>query len=143
MKKVMLYKDEVSGKIFKSKLDAIKSEKRSAGIKKLFSFWKESPRMCSDECYQRTGNEVEKLRSAILVAIKIYEPAIEAEFPGGVTINRIVRGGIIGRYLCDLHSDINKYYIIFSNICCLCFREWGQQYDAMYCSHSVKACNVE
>ena len=43
MKTINKYVDEISGKEFAKIEDAIASEKKNGGIKKLFAFWKEVP----------------------------------------------------------------------------------------------------
>ena len=63
MKKINKYVDELSGREYSSKADAIKNENKNKGIKQLFAFWKYPKddgtcRFANGEwCYQRTEGE--------------------------------------------------------------------------------------
>lgn len=146
MKTIKKYVDEISGKEFNKKEDAIKSEKKSIGIKDLFSFWKEHPDdgTCRFEnggwCYQRTENEYFKLKDSIIKAVKTYEPWIAKEYKknGGLKREHVHESYVLGRYLYDSDSGIYRWYGLLSNICPTCYRQWGQQYYANNCSHSVE-----
>ena len=141
MKAIEKYEDEISGKVFDTAEKAIVSEKENGGINKLFSFWKRRPedKHCKfvngDGCYQRTEGDVLQFKEALLKALKDYEPWITKQYDsdGGLRIEHLGGGFIIGRYLCDGNSELYHYYCLLSCICPKCFREWGQQYYANNC----------
>ncbi|MCK5016323.1 MAG: hypothetical protein KAS32_04550 [Candidatus Peribacteraceae bacterium] len=142
MKTIEKYVDEISGREFKTVEEAIKSEKKNGGIKKLFSFWVPAPKdeHCSFAnggwCYQRADHEVLKLTDALLKAIKDYEPWIAGQYEsdGGIQRDHLGPGYIIGRYLQDGGSELYSKYCILSEICPKCFRQWGQLYHASHCT---------
>ncbi|MBU2052549.1 hypothetical protein KKH13_05070 [Patescibacteria group bacterium] len=146
MKIIEKYVDEISGKEFSRESDAIKSEKKNGGIKKLFSFWKYPPKdgTCKFAnggwCYQRTDVEFIRLVDSLIKAVKDYEPWIAKQYEknGGLQREHIGSGYMIGRYLDDGHSELYSWYGLISNICPKCFREWGQPYYANNCSHLEK-----
>jgi hypothetical protein len=146
MKVINKFVDEISGREFAKREDAIKSEKKNAGIKKLFSFWKYPPKGkgCRFEngewCYQRTYVDYLRLVDSIVKAVKDYEPWIAKQYEshGGIQRKHIGGGFMIGRYLDDGRSELYSWYRIISNICPKCFREWGQPYYANHCSCSMK-----
>lgn len=147
MKTINKYVDEISGREFATAEEAIKSEKKNGGIKKLFSFWRELP---EDEhckfanggwCYQRSEEDVTRFKAALLKAIKGYEPWITSQYEsdGGLRMDHLGGGYIIGRYLQDGHSELYGKYCILSDICPKCFRQWGQPYHANNCTCQEKA----
>ena len=95
------YLDEISKREFKTEKEAIASEIKNGGIKKLFSFWKAEPK--DDTCsfanggwaYQRKESDYVLLREAILKGIKEYEPWIAKQYAehGGLKIDHIKGGG--------------------------------------------------
>lgn len=145
MKEIQKYKDEISGKVFDTAQEAIESEKKNGGIKKLFSFWAELPEddCCKFAnggwCYQRTEEEVLRYKEALLKALKDYEPWITSQYDedGGLQLVHLGAGYIIGRYLSDGNKELYSLYCTLSNICPKCFREWGQGCYAKNCT-----CNV-
>ena len=147
MKKIEMYKDEVSGLVFSTKEQATDSEKRKGGILELFSFWNyhKDDGPCKFKnggwCYQRTKEEYNKLIDTLIKAVKIYEPWVYKQYKksGGLQKKHLGSGYMIGRYLDDGHSELYKYYGLLSNICSVCFREWGQPYYANHCSHLAKS----
>lgn len=147
MKTINKYVDEISGREFKTREEAAKSEKKNGGIKKLFSFWKDHPEDKHCEfangkwCYQRTDVDYLRLKDALVKAVIDYEPWIAEQYEehGGLKREHIGAGYMIGRYLCDGGSELYKQYGIISNICPKCFREWGQQYYASHCECNAKA----
>jgi hypothetical protein len=146
MKKLEIYVDEISNRRFDKIEDAIKSEKKNGGIKKLFSFWKYPPKDigCSfangSWCYKRTDVEYLRFMDALLKAITDYEPWIAKQYKeaGGLTREHMGSGYMIGRYLSDGNSELYDKYLTLSNICSKCFREWGQPYYANKCTHDFK-----
>ncbi len=146
MKTIEKYVDELSGREFKTQKEAIKSELKNGGIKKLFSFWKYplKDKGCEFEnggwCYQRKDHEYLKFVDSLIKAIKDYEPWIAKQYKehGGLKREHIGSGYMIGRYLGDGSSELYKQYGTISNICPKCFREWGQPYYANNCKHNVK-----
>lgn len=146
MKMIEKYVDEISGRIFSKRKDAIKSEKKNGGIKKLFEFWKHHPEDPNCDfangkwCYQRTDVEYLRLIDSFVKGIKDYEPWIAEKYEGLGGLQRVhIKGGyIIGRYLDDGMSEMDVWYRVIANICPQCFREWGQQYHANHCSHIRK-----
>jgi len=147
MKRVNKYLDEISGREFKTQEEAIKSEKKHGGIKKLFSFWKEPKDNTCDFangkwCYQRTEAEYHQLIEALVKGVKKYEPWIAKHYEkdGGLSKKHIGGGYIIGRFLNDGNSELYHHYGILSNICPKCFREYGQMFWAIncFCNGTVK-----
>jgi hypothetical protein len=144
-KTVVRYINSVTGDEFKTEKAALKSENRSKGIRSLFKFFIPTPKDKSCKfanggwCYQRTKEDFIKFREALVIAIKKYHKWIASQYneDGGFNINHIGASFIIGRYLSDSNSEIYKYYCTFSNICPVCFREWGQQYHATHCDHTA------
>ena len=142
MKTINKYVDEISGKEFAKIEDAIASEKKNGGIKKLFAFWKEVPEDKHCEfangrwCYQRTGGEYLLFIEAFIKAVKDYEPWIAGQYKseGGFKKEHVGSGYMIGRYLGDGNSELCRQYHIISNICPKCFRQWGQPYHAAHCN---------
>ena len=143
MKIINKYIDEISGREFKTQDEAIKSEKKNGGIKRLFSFWKYPKddgtcRFANGEwCYRRTEGEYKMFQEALIKAINDYEPWIAKQYEkhGGLRKEYVKGGTMIGRYLDDGNSELYSYYHILSNICSVCFREWGQPYYANHCNH--------
>lgn len=146
MKIIQKYIDEISGKEFATHEEAAKSEKKNGGIKKLFSFWEKVPKdnYCrftnGGWCYQRTEKSYYKLVGKLVGGVRDYEPYIAKQYEseGGLQQHHMQGGFLIGRYLCDGNSELNQYYLILSNICCKCFREWGQPYYAMRCECTTR-----
>ena len=144
MKTIQKYIDELSGREFANREDAIKSEKKNGGVKKLFSFWKLPKKDKGSEfanghwCYQRTDVEYLRLQDALIKAVKDYEPYIAKHYEdeGGLQRKHLGSGYIIGRFLCDNDSELYGWYGLLSNICSRCFREWGQPYYANHCTHT-------
>lgn len=126
---------------------AIESEKKNGGIKKLFSFWvrPKKDKTCNFTngkwCYQRKDHEYLKLVDALIKGVNEYEPWIASQYEkhGGLKREYIGGGYMIGRYLDDGHSELNEWYHIISNICPKCFREWGQPYYANNCNHNTRS----
>ena len=145
MKIISKYIDEISGREFKTQAEAIKSEKKNGGVKKLFAFWKYPKddgtcRFANGEwCYQRTKGEYHLLQENLIKAINDYEPWIAKQYKeyGGLKKEYIKGGHMIGRYLDDGNSELYEQYRVLSNICPVCFREWGQPYFANNCKHNV------
>lgn len=146
MKVVERYIDEISGREFKKREDAIKSEKKNGGIKKLFSFWRKHKddgncRFANGEwCYQRSDVDYLRFVDALIKAVNDYEPWIAEKYEeyGGLKREHIGGGYIIGRFLDDGSSELYDYYCLVSNICKVCYREWGQPYYANNCNHNAK-----
>ena len=146
MKTINKYVDEISGREFAKIEDAIASEKKNGGIKKLFGFWKEVPK--DKNCcfanggwwYQRTEAEYLMYIEALIKAIKEYEPWIASQYEsdGGLQKGHIGSGYLIGRYLNDNNSELYRQYNIMSDVCPKCFRQWGQPYHANHCDCSVE-----
>ncbi len=151
MKTINKYVDEISGKEFAIKEDAIASEKKNGGIAKLFAFWKYHPKDENCEfanggwCCQRTNQEYLKFVDALIKATIDYEPWIAEQYDsdGGLQRKHIGSGYLIGRYLCDGDSELYSKYNIMSNICPKCFREWGQPYYATNCTCDSKPRTLE
>jgi len=147
MKKINKYVDELSGREYSSKADVIKSENKNKGIKQLFAFWKYPKddgtcRFANGEwCYQRTEGEYHRFQEALIEAINTYEPWIAEQYKkhGGLKKEYVKGGTMIGRYLDDGDSELYHQYGTLSNICPVCFREWGQPYYANNCKHTVKS----
>ncbi len=146
MREIIIYQDEISSRMFDKQEDAINSEKKNGGIKRMFDFWKYPPKDtgCSfangEWCYQRTDYEYLKFMDALIEAVKQYEPWIYSQYKehGGLKREHVGSGYMIGRYLDDGNSELYSQYSVLSNICPVCFREWGQPYYANHCTHDVK-----
>lgn len=145
MKVVERYVDETSGREFKTKKEALDSENKSNGIKKLFSFWDyEKDEHCEFAnggwSRQRTKEEYERLQDALVEGVKKYEPWINEHYAkhGGINREYMGVGYIIGRFLSDGRSDLYRFYCLLPNICSKCYREWGQPYYANHCDHRDK-----
>jgi hypothetical protein len=146
MKTMEIYVDEISKRRFDKIEDAIKSEKKNGGIKKLFSFWKYPPKDKNCDfangswCYQRTKAQFKMFRENLIEAINQYEPWIAKQYKehGGLQSEHMGSGFMIGRYLSDGNSELYSQYLTLSNICPVCFREWGQPYYANNCKHNFK-----
>ncbi len=142
MKVVNKYVDEISRREFAKREDAIKSEKKNGGIKRLFAFWQYPPKdkHCKFAnggwCYQRTDVDVLRFTDALVTAIKDYEPWIAEQYEtnGGLQRKHVGTGYIIGRYLSDGNSELYSQYCTLACICPKCYREWGQQYYATHCT---------
>ena len=146
MKTLEIYVDEISNRRFDKIEDAIASEKKNGGIKRMFSFWKYAPKDKSCDfangrwCYQRSEGEYLLFKDNLIDAIKQYEPWIAKQYKevGGLSREHLGSGYIIGRYLSDGDSELYNQYLTLSNICPKCFREWGQPYYANHCNHDCK-----
>lgn len=146
MKTVERFVDEISQREFKTVEEAIASEKRHGGIKKLFGFWKEHKlSLNNDECVSRTQIDYLRLQEALVKGVREYEPWIAKQYEkhneGGITAGHMVGGYIIGRYLSDGNSDLYHWYGILSCICQKCYREFNQPYCANHCTHSIEPVN--
>lgn len=145
MKTISKYVDEISGKEFPTETDALKSEKKNGGIKRIFSFWKPHPKEEGCDftnggwCYQRKESEFQNLVSAIILAVERYEPYIKKSYEkhGGLKREYVKGGTILGRYLSDGESEIYSWFLIMSEICPECFRQWGQPHYAINCKHKA------
>jgi hypothetical protein len=146
MKEQTIYIDELSGRRFDKQEDAIKSEKKNGGIKKMFSFWKYRPKTkgCDFEnggwCYQRSEGQYLMFMDTLIKAVNEYEPWIAKQYKehGGLKREHMNGGYMIGRYLSDGGSELCDQLSVLSRICPKCFREWGQPYYAINCTHDVK-----
>lgn len=145
MKTINKYQDEISKRIFDTPEEAIASEEKNRGIEHLFSFWIEAPRDDNCKfanggyCYQRTAEDINNFKIALLLAIKTYEPWIASQYEtdGGIQEDHLGSGYIIGRYLNDGNSELYSHYGILSCICSKCYRQWGQPYHANHCRCSA------
>jgi len=143
VKVVEYFLDEISNKTFKTKEEAIKSEKKNGGIKKLFGFWKKAGDFNCDNsrCFQRSDVDYLRLQDALVKAVTEYEPWIAKHYEkhGGISREHMQSGFIIGRFLDDGGSELYHWYCILSNVCKTCFREFNQPYGANHCTHTNKA----
>jgi hypothetical protein len=143
VKTVERFVDEISGKDFKTQKEAISSEIRHGGIKKLFDFWKPAGdfKCDNDRCFQRSDVDYLRLQDALVKAVVHYEPWIDKHYKkeGGMSRKYMQGGFIIGRFLSDGNSDLYKWYCVLSNICTKCFREFNQPYGANHCTHNNEA----
>lgn len=141
MKVIDRFLDEISGREFKTREEAIKSEKKNGGIKKLFSFWKPHGDFNCDNsrCFQRTDTDYLRLQDALVKAVIDYEPWIAKHYEkdGGLQRKHMVGGYIIGRFLSDGGSELYEWYCYLSNTCPTCYREFNQPYGANHCSHTI------
>jgi len=147
MKPVIIYKDEVSGKTFGTIWEAEKSERKSKHLKKLFAFVKlEKDPGCKFAnggwAVQRTAEYHAQFKAALVLAIQKYEPKIVKEFKekGYKLEDVIFASGWLGRYLSDSDSDIYGHLCDYGRICPKCYREWGQMYYTINCTHTNKTC---
>jgi len=142
MKIIEKFVDELSGREFKTREEAIKSEKKNGGIKKLFVFWNDKVDFDCDnsKCFQRKESDYIRLQEALVKAVNEYEPWIAEHYKkdGGFQKKHCGSGYIIGRFLSDGNSELYHWYCILSNTCSTCFREFNQPYGANHCTHSNK-----
>lgn len=136
MKTVTRYVNEVTGEEFNSKNEASKAEKKSLAINKMFEFVPVvKDRGCDfangGYCITRSKAYYERLRTTIGKAVKRYERGIHKDLKKNKEY--VFPFNILGRYLNDYGSDIDKWYTIFQDICPKCYREWGQGYYALNC----------
>lgn len=143
MKTIHKFKDEVSGREFDTPLEALVSEKKSRDIKKAFVFYDSIEDVdCvfanGGWCVQRTEEFYNRLVDTLIEMVLKYEPWIAEQMfihASGMSRATISGRSIIGRYLYDGESDLYHWYCIQSNICPICFREYGQTYYASHCTH--------
>jgi hypothetical protein len=140
------FKDEVSGKLFDKIEDAEASEARSTEIRDAFSFYDPIEdvkcRFANGKwCVQRTEEFYNRLLDTLVEMVEKYEPWTAKSFrESGNTLSRdVVKGySFLGRYLDGGHSDLYHWWGIQGNICPVCFREYGQMYYALHCTHDDK-----
>lgn len=149
MKKVPMFQNEVTGKLFDSKNKAISSEKKSKGIKELFSWVpdfegltrKKTDGSCDFTngywCAQWSEAEYERLVTSIIQAVLLYEPWITEQYVkhGGLKAEYVRGATMLGRYLCDNGSEISSWYELQMRICRRCYRVYGQPYYANNCAY--------
>lgn len=149
MKTIQKFIDEVTRDEYDTEAAALRAEKKSRAIEKLFSFVDLSAgkkdKGCDfgngGYCVQRTKEYYDRFRATIVAAVKKHERWIDKSYkehkdcPNGLTIEIAHPFGILGRYLCDGGSHINHYFCKYQNICPKCYREWGQGYYAIHCPH--------
>lgn len=146
MIKIQIFINEYTKEEFKSEPACLKAERKSRGITKLFSFWKEAVDEESCDfgngkyCYQRTKKEYYEFISAFFFAMKKYEKWICSQYTekGGLKKEYINGQSFVGRYLNDNNSELYDYWCILGRICPICFREYGQMYHATHCEHNDK-----
>lgn len=143
MKAVHKYMDELSGREFDTPIKALMSEKRSKDIRDTFAFYDPVKDVGCEFanggwCVQRTEEFYNKLVDALIEMVLKYEPWVaEQMFINASGISRATVSGqsILGRYLDDGKSDLYHWYHVQSNICPVCFKEYGQTYYALHCTH--------
>lgn len=148
MKTKTVYVDEVTGNSFDSQPEAEKSENRAKDLAAMFKFMELPPKEARDKgctfsnggyCLQHDKAFYEKIRTTIIAALRKYEPGLVKEFAkhGGIE-NCIFPWGLLGRYLDDMNSPVRPYLNRMGNICPECYREWGQGYYRLHCTHTDK-----
>jgi len=140
MIEISKFKDEISGRCFDSKLEAIESEKKYKDIREAFAFYDEAE---TDSCafangeysVQRNEEFYDKLIDGIINMVNKYEPWILKSYKNGITKEYVKGYSVLGRFLDDSNSPLYKWWSIQANICTICFKEWGQLYYTNHCSH--------
>jgi hypothetical protein len=149
MKTKAIYIDEVSKKTFDSKTAALKSERASKAIKKMFSWIvdaEKATQLPSEKgdsckfsnggwCVQRDAAFVQNLKLCLLRAVKEHEPWIAEQFKkdGGLKLEYITGLSGLSRYLDDGRSFLCYWDGLLTCICPKCYREYGQPYYALNC----------
>jgi len=148
MKTITKYVNEHTGDEYTSAKECELSEKQSMTAKEMFSFVKivkdSGCKFANGEyCIQRSSEYYNQLRDTIVLGIKKFDPRIARKFTeknkDGLEVAVNFPFGIICRYLGDGASIVQDYFLIYQNICPKCYREWGQGYFALHCTHTDKA----
>lgn len=138
MKPIEKYVDEISGKEFDIKEEAISSENRAKDIKEHFAFYGKIDNSCDfangKYYYQRTREIYYRLIDTLIEMVKKYEPWIAKQFGENLTREYIKGYSMIGRFLDDGNSDLYRWWGTQGNICPKCFREYGQMFWALHCN---------
>ena len=145
VQKIVEYRCEIDGRIFKTEEEAITHEEMMKDIKNTFSFYKEDN---DDGCrfsngryaIQRDEETYNKLLDSIIAMINKYEKwVLKYCYEDGITLQREhIKGySYLGRFLDDGHSPLYYWWGIQANICPVCFREYGQIYYASNCTHDI------
>lgn len=147
MKSITMYKDEVSGNVFKTKKEAIASEKKHKGIKDIFKWVPDTAKLTTKKgesscdfangywCVQWNKAMYDRLIGSIIKAMPLYEPLILKDYTKGKKLlpQDVSGGSWLGRYLSDVGSPLYDWWTRQYCICTKCYREYGQPYYAINC----------
>ncbi len=151
MKTITKYIDEVSGREFTDKKQALKSEAKHKTIKSMFSWVKDAKEHTEKKeekkdsckfanggwCVQRDKVFYHRLICTIIEAINLHEPWIAEQYEqrGGTGLKPENAMGctLLGRYLSDGGSEIYSWFSLQARICPKCYREYGQAFYALHC----------
>ena len=129
MKEQAIYIDEISGRRFDKREDAVKSEENNKAIRKMFSFWQNFPKDATCDfanggwCYERGEINYWRYVDTLISAIKLYEPWVYKQYKGGLLREHVNSGYSIGRYLGDGDSVLYAKLCVINNSNAH-FKEW-------------------
>ena len=144
---VSKFRDDLSGKLFDNIEDAIVSEYKHRYIQNAFSFYDEvvddTRNFQNGEfCVQRDEDFYNRLLDAFLDCIKKWYPEIISKYTKVVgTLDKeslFDRKSFANMWMSEELTDSNalfKWWCIQSNICPVCFREYGQMCYVQNCKH--------
>jgi hypothetical protein len=142
VKAVHKYENEFTGKLYDTPADAIAAEHKSKDIADAFSFYGQIGNGCDfmngGWCIQRTEGFYDRMIDTLIDMIEKHEPWIAEHYvANGTPLSRVlVRGySFVGRLVDDNDSQLYKWWCVQSNMCPICFREYGQTYYALQCTH--------
>lgn len=126
---------ELSKKIGKIKKEYYKEK----AINKIFSWFNVKKHSCSfinnGGMIQRTKQEYDRLIDCIIYAVEKHEPWILKEYEGRLTPDKVRGYSLLGRYLDDSCSPLYRWWGVQGKICPICYREYGQMFYTLHCSH--------
>ena len=144
VEQITRFKNEITGQGFNTLEEAQESEDRSRDIQEAFAFYQcVEDKGCifgnGDWAIQRDETFYRRLQDTLIEMIKKHEPhALKNWTPSRKNLDAY----FIGRYLSDSGSELRKWESIHSHICPHCFREFGQGYFKLHCTHSMKAYSI-
>ena len=137
------FKDEISGKCFNTKEEAVEAENKHRDIQDTFSFYNDPSveGSCDFEngeyCIQRDKGFYDKLINGIIKMVNKHENWILKSYKkvGGLSEKYVSGYTLLGRFLDDTHSPLYRWWSVQARICPTCFREYGQMYYTQRCTH--------
>jgi len=142
VKEVGKYKCEISGREFDDEEKAKEWEDMNRDIQDRFSFYESpsNPDNCQFEnghyCAQRDKEFLNRILDGIIAMTNKHYKWITKETNfGKLTRERVQGQSWLGRYLDDSGYPLYRWWGIQAQICPVCFREYGQPYYAINCTH--------
>ena len=139
MQTVTTYKNEFTGEVFGTALEALASERVAREVKEMFKPFDSWEEPKGEEGIQHTKKEYNELVTLLVYAIKEFDPRIAAEWDkvGGLKPEHIHVGNIINRYLVEMTPNnfetYRHYFWLAISTCSKCYKKYEQCYYVINC----------